>query len=72
MANEQELTIKDAARLCGTVPDYVRQAVLAGRIKARKIGPLWLVDKASLLEWDKARKVRGRGGVRGTDENLID
>lgn len=42
------LTVNDAAERLGLSPTTVRQQILAGKIAAKKIGPIWFVDAHSL------------------------
>ncbi len=62
MADEW-LTVQQAAELIGYHPVYVRDLIRAGKIKARRFGPMWQVDRASLLIY--VRKVEKLGGKRG-------
>ncbi len=45
------LTVQDAARLSKYRADHLRELIRSGKIKARKFGPLWAVDRESLLEY---------------------
>jgi len=45
------LTVNDAAKLSGYHPDYVRQLIRAGKVKAKKFSIVWMVDKDSLLRY---------------------
>jgi excisionase family DNA binding protein len=61
---EQWLTVTQAAELSGYHPEHIRELLREGRIKkARKYGPLWQVDRASLLAYVK--KTSELGEKRG-------
>jgi excisionase family DNA binding protein len=44
----QEVTAATAAELLGCSPRYVRRLAESGRVAARRAGPVWLIDRASL------------------------
>ena len=60
---EEWLTTYAAARLANLDPDYIRKLVRAEKIKARKWGQSWQVQRASLLDYMK--KSEGQGSKRG-------
>ena len=43
-----EIGTGEAAALLGCTPQYVRRLARAGRIRARRCGPAWLINTASL------------------------
>lgn len=43
-----EIGAGEAAELLGCTPQYVRRLARAGRITARRCGPVWLINSASL------------------------
>ncbi|MFD5105714.1 hypothetical protein [Streptomyces cinereoruber] len=43
-----EVTAHQAAELLGCSPQYARHLARVGRVRARRAGPLWLLDRASL------------------------
>ncbi|MBM7091038.1 helix-turn-helix domain-containing protein [Streptomyces sp. S12] len=47
-ASVGEVTAADAAELLGCSPRYVRRLAGSGRVAARRAGPVWLIDRASL------------------------
>ncbi|MEV5182873.1 helix-turn-helix domain-containing protein [Streptomyces werraensis] len=47
-ASVQEVTAAAAAGLLGCSPRYVRRLASSGRVAARRAGPVWLIDRASL------------------------
>ena len=60
---EEWLTTYEAARLADYDPDYIRKLIRAKKIKARKWGWSWQVDRKSLLEYVKISE--SKGGKRG-------
>lgn len=44
------ITTSAAAELSGYSQGYCRQLAEAGRIEAHKVGPVWLVNRESLLQ----------------------
>ena len=60
---DELLTTKQAAELIGYHPEYIRQLVKAGKLKAEKIGRDWLIPKSKLLAY--ARKAGKTGAKRG-------
>lgn len=43
-----ELTARQAAQLMGCSTEYVRRLARTGQVRARRAGPAWLIDTASL------------------------
>ncbi len=63
----QWITTAEAVKISGYHPEHIRDLIRAGTIKARKFGPIWQIDRASLLAYvgaaeqsdDKRRGARG-------------
>ena len=55
MANSSDewLTVQEAAKLTGYHAEYLRIMIREGKITARKFGPVWAINKASLLTYLK-------------------
>ncbi|MBI3242330.1 MAG: helix-turn-helix domain-containing protein [Chloroflexi bacterium] len=60
---ETWITTKQAAELSGYHPEHLRELIRGGKVKARKFGIVWQVDRASLLAY--LRKVEKLGAKRG-------
>ena len=60
---EQWLTVLEAAELSGYHPEHIRELLRENKIKARKFGPLWQVDRVSLLAY--VRQSAQIGAKRG-------
>lgn len=62
-----EIPLSEAATLGGYASTaHIRRACAAGQIEgARKLGPVWVVDRAAFLAWADARGLWGRGQKRG-------
>lgn len=48
------ITTIEAAKLSKYNMAYLRELIRTGKVKARKFGPVWQVDKASLLVYIRA------------------
>lgn len=62
------VTAAEAARLAGVHARYIINAILRGALKGEKVGPIWMIEEASLqqyIEQRKAEKARRPGGPRG-------
>ena len=51
MANNDWLTVHDAAKLSGYRADHLRQLIREGKVEAQKFGPIWAVNRESLLTY---------------------
>jgi excisionase family DNA binding protein len=60
---DEWLTVNEAAKLSGYHPETLRELMRDGKIKARKISIVWLVDRESLLAY--MAKARAMGEKRG-------
>ena len=47
------ITTAEAVSLTGYNAEYIRRLIRSGRVKARKFGIVWQVDRASLLGYLK-------------------
>jgi excisionase family DNA binding protein len=56
---EEWLTTAEAAELSGYHAEYIRQIIKAGKVQARKFGPVWQVSKQSLLDYLQAAREKG-------------
>jgi excisionase family DNA binding protein len=56
------ITVEEAARLLGVVPDHVRLLIRRGRIQATRFSTVWLVDEASVRKYltDGRTPTKGR------------
>ena len=48
---EDWLTVHQAADVSGYHFNYIRQMIRAGKLEARKFGPVWQVNRTALLEY---------------------
>lgn len=64
-----ELTVKEAADITGYTVDYIQDLAREGKVKARKIATVWLIDRKSLLGHLKDARARGEkpGRKKGLD-----
>jgi excisionase family DNA binding protein len=60
---EDWITTQEAAELSGYHPEYVRKLLQGGHIASRKFGPVWQVDRASLLDY--VARMEDKGERRG-------
>ena len=51
MADDEWLTIQQAAKISGYHAEYLRIIVRAGKLVAHKFGPVWAISKKSLLSY---------------------
>ena len=56
---EEWLTTAEAAELSGYHTEYIRQIIKAGKVEARKFGPVWQVSKQSLLDYLQTAREKG-------------
>ncbi len=57
------ITTQEAAEMISYHPEHIRELIREGKIKARKFGVVWQVDRASLLAY--LRKAEKTGAKRG-------
>ncbi|MGO9179404.1 MAG: helix-turn-helix domain-containing protein [Candidatus Limnocylindrales bacterium] len=50
------ITVTEAARLVGRSTGRLRQAILAERLPAMKVGPIWLVRVIDVRAWAASRR----------------
>jgi len=56
------LTTEEIAQLARTSPDYIRQVLIAGKLKGQKRGGVWFVLRAEAQRWlDSRKKPQGKG-----------
>ena len=58
------LTVDQAAELTGYNREYMRQLIRAGKLRARKFGPVWAIERDSLAEYLARRPQDGRWGAK--------
>ena len=61
--NGDWLTVREAAKLSGYNPEHITRLIREGKIKARKISIVWVVDRKSLLAY--LGKAQSLGEKRG-------
>ena len=62
---EQWLTVAQAATMSKYHPVTLRKLIYAGRIKARKFGPVWQINRTSLMAYThKASKLGAKRGPK--------
>ena len=62
MEDRTLLTIPQAAREIGVKPDVLIKAITRARtLPAEKFGPIWVVERQALLEWNSNPRNRQRG-----------
>jgi excisionase family DNA binding protein len=66
MANDEWITVQEAADLSGYHAEYLRLLIREGKLNARKFGPVWAVNKKTLLSYRKIadKSADGRQGPR--------
>lgn len=53
---EQVMGVEEAAALWGTTTQYVKKLCGLGQCKARKIGPVWILEKSQPNPLKRAQK----------------
>ncbi|GAB4540869.1 MAG: hypothetical protein Fur002_08320 [Anaerolineales bacterium] len=61
--NSDWLTVRDAAKISGYNAEHITRLIREGKVKARKVSIVWLVDRKSLLAY--LDKVQTLGEKRG-------
>lgn len=58
---DEYVTVKEASELSGIHPQWIRDLIKDGRIKAEKFGPVWMIDRDAFLDFIASdwRKKRG-------------
>ncbi len=56
---EKWLTTQEAARLVKYHPEHIRKLIKSGRVKARKFGQVWQVDRESLMAYARSAAQKG-------------
>ncbi len=57
MANNDWLTVQEAAQLSGYRADHLRELIRDRKLDAQKFGPLWAISRQSLMTYmDEALK----------------
>ena len=51
MANNDWLTVQDAAKVSGYRADHLRELIRDGKVEAKKFGPIWAVNRQSLISY---------------------
>lgn len=64
--NDDWITVQDAAQLSGYHAEYVRILIRKGKIEARKFGPIWAINRSSLLRYlqEAEKSPDGRQGPK--------
>lgn len=55
----QLISLADAASIYGFSPDYLRNLAQKQRLKAQKIGGIWLTTRANVEDYIESRQKRG-------------
>lgn len=50
------LTCEQAAAEYGAIPRYIRQEIQIGRLKARKIGRDWVIERKDFEAWKRSKR----------------
>jgi excisionase family DNA binding protein len=60
MEETQWITTVEACGISGYHINYIRQLIRAGKIGARKFGPIWQVNRVSFLEYLSQTESQGK------------
>jgi len=64
MSTTKPITVEEAARILGVVPDHVRLLIRRGRIDATRFSTVWLVDAGSVKEYLATSRTPTKGRPR--------
>jgi excisionase family DNA binding protein len=64
MSKQKPITVDEAARILGVVPDHVRLLIRRGRIDATRFSTVWLVDPGSVKEYLATSRTPTKGRPR--------
>jgi excisionase family DNA binding protein len=64
MSTTSPITVDEAARILGVVPDHVRLLIRRGRIQATRFSNVWLVDAGSVKKYLAAGRTPTKGRPR--------
>jgi excisionase family DNA binding protein len=65
---EDWITTQQAAEVTGYTADYVRKLAISGKVKGRRWGRDWQIDRRSLLAYVKAaEKLGAKRGPKSGD-----
>ena len=64
MRPNKPITVDEAARILGVVPDHVRLLIRRSRIQAARFSNVWLVDAASVRKYLTAGRTPTKGRPR--------
>ncbi len=53
------ISLADAAHIYGFSPDYLRNLAQKKRLKAQKIGGIWVTSRANVEKYIRSRQKRG-------------
>lgn len=56
MVNESWLTTREASERAGVSDAYLRRLCGSGKLKARNLGNVWLIDPESFRQWQETRQ----------------
>ena len=54
------LTVSQCAERLGITPDRVRKLIIAGALKAERLGPMYTVDETDLEAFARLERPRGK------------
>ena len=54
------ISLAEASEMYGFNPQYLSELARKGRLKARKLGDIWVTTPADVEEYIRSRKRRGR------------
>jgi excisionase family DNA binding protein len=64
MSTPKPITVDEAARILGVVPDHVRLLIRRGRIQATRFSTVWLVDAGSVKKYLATGRTPTKGRPR--------
>lgn len=68
---EDWVTTTEAVQLTGYNQEYIRRILRTGKIKGRKWGRDWMIDRDSLIEYMRDGKRRGPRSSHHRNNNMV-
>jgi excisionase family DNA binding protein len=68
MSKGKFITSKQAAEKLGFTPDYIRKMCVEGRIKAEKLGSVWVTTLSAIRKIKRQRHSKESGNGIGSEE----
>lgn len=72
MEGNNKIKLKEAAIFCGCRPDYLAKLIRSGKLKGKKIGNAWFVNKDDLIIISSKKEDESAGLIDAKSDKKID